>query len=71
MNQRAYECPACSTRSLALMSRDSDSVGLRCSRCGNEVRLPRDLWDLFCEKPGDSLPDFLALVKALNYYDLE
>jgi hypothetical protein len=71
MSQPFYDCPICTTRSLSLVSRDIDGVILRCSRCGEEVRLPRDLWDLFCEKPDDSLPDFLALIKALNYFDID
>ena len=70
MSQNAYECPFCTTRSLTLVSRDIDGVDLRCVHCGKEVRIPRDLWNLYCEKPDDSLPAFLALVRAFNYFDL-
>ncbi len=71
MSPTSYDCPFCTTRSLTLVCRDIDAVSLHCNRCGEEVRLSRDLWDLFCEKPDDSLPDFLALVKAFNYFDMD
>ncbi len=71
MSPMLYDCPFCNTRSLNLVGRDIDGVSLKCGQCGKQVRLPRDLWNLFCEKPDDSLADFLALAKALNYYDLD
>ena len=71
MSQTSYDCPYCTARSLTLVGRDIDGVSLRCGCCGKELRLSRDLWDLFCEKPGDSLPEFLALVKAFNYFDMD
>lgn len=71
MSTETYDCPSCTARSLALISRDIDGVNLRCGECGRDLHVPRDLWNLFCEKKDDSLADFLALAKALNYYDLD
>jgi transcription elongation factor Elf1 len=70
MSNESYDCPFCTTRSLTLVSRDIDGVRLSCGRCGRDLRIPRDLWNLFCEKKDDSLAEFLALAKALRYYDL-
>ncbi len=69
MSEELYYCPYCEMKSLCVHKERASDLDLYCNSCHKKLKMSRNLWNIFREKPDDRLSDFLALARALDYVD--